>query len=220
MDKLSAYSILGLDRDASLGEIKDAYARLSKEYHPEENPEEFQRIHEAYTTLTRRGRRANHTTIVETSPIVQREVEETKESDLVFRKIDNYVEVSEKEDSVSQEYDFEKSVRLAKVQEDALRKQEEEKKKEQYDFESSIQQAKSEEMRNRYSVKQDIVTARKFGIVGGIVGGIAYPLWKYGAKFLKRLSWEGVDPVIICIGIVVLLVVVVTIAYVQRKKKS
>ena len=56
MDQLTAYKILGLVAGATPEEIKEAYAVLSKEYHPEEHPEEFQRIHEAYTTLTRRRR--------------------------------------------------------------------------------------------------------------------------------------------------------------------
>lgn len=53
MTKNKAYEILGIEADASVVEIKAAYAELSKKYHPEENPEEFQQIHEAYVTLTR-----------------------------------------------------------------------------------------------------------------------------------------------------------------------
>lgn len=56
MDQLTAYKILGLESGSTPEEIKEAYATLSKQYHPEEHPEEFQRIHEAYTTLTRRRR--------------------------------------------------------------------------------------------------------------------------------------------------------------------
>lgn len=57
MDKLAAYKVLGLEEGASVEAIKEAYAALSKEYHPEENPEEFQLLHEAYVTLTRGNRR-------------------------------------------------------------------------------------------------------------------------------------------------------------------
>lgn len=59
MTKDMAYEVLGLVSDASKEEIQKAYAELSKKYHPEENPEEFQRIHEAYRMLIRgkRGRR-------------------------------------------------------------------------------------------------------------------------------------------------------------------
>ena len=42
------YEILGIDRDADTKTIKKAYAKLIKQYHPEENPKEWQRIHDAY----------------------------------------------------------------------------------------------------------------------------------------------------------------------------
>jgi len=45
MDQLTAYKILGLNDDASTDMIKEAYASLSKKYHPEDNSEEFQHIH-------------------------------------------------------------------------------------------------------------------------------------------------------------------------------
>ncbi len=51
MDKLSAYKVLQLLPGSSVEEIKEAYAVLSRQFHPEEYPEEFQEIHEAYTTL-------------------------------------------------------------------------------------------------------------------------------------------------------------------------
>ena len=57
MDKLRAYEILNLQPGSSREEIKEAYAALSKQFHPEEHPDEFQQIHEAYTTLIRGGRR-------------------------------------------------------------------------------------------------------------------------------------------------------------------
>lgn len=65
MDELKAYKILGLVPGASKEEIKEAYARLSKEFHPEEYPEEFQQIHEAYRLLSRgsRGGKRNENVI-------------------------------------------------------------------------------------------------------------------------------------------------------------
>lgn len=59
MDKLTAYQVLRIKSGSTREEIRAAYSALSKEFHPEEHPEEFQRIHEAYLTLTReaRGRR-------------------------------------------------------------------------------------------------------------------------------------------------------------------
>ena len=51
MIRSKAFEVLGLDSNATTEEIKTAYAELSKKYHPEENPKEFQEIHEAYVTL-------------------------------------------------------------------------------------------------------------------------------------------------------------------------
>lgn len=56
MDKLTALDVLGVKADATRDEIKRAYAELSKKYHPEEFPEEFQQIHEAYRVLSRTAR--------------------------------------------------------------------------------------------------------------------------------------------------------------------
>lgn len=56
MYESEAYEILHIKRGSSQDEIREAYAALSKQYHPEEHPEEFQRIHEAYMTLRRRNR--------------------------------------------------------------------------------------------------------------------------------------------------------------------
>lgn len=62
MTKYNAYEVLGIEADASVDDIKAAYAELSKKYHPEEKPEDFQRIHEAYVTLTRQTRNPNRMT--------------------------------------------------------------------------------------------------------------------------------------------------------------
>lgn len=56
MDKSQAYAILQIAPGSSQEEIREAYAALSRQYHPEEHPEEFQQIHEAYMTLRRRER--------------------------------------------------------------------------------------------------------------------------------------------------------------------
>ena len=42
------YEILGIESDADKRTIKHAYAKLVKQYHPEEQPEEWKRIHDAY----------------------------------------------------------------------------------------------------------------------------------------------------------------------------
>src|SRR5437867_2036454 len=59
------YVILGIERGASLGDIKRAYRRLARRFHPDINPGDrtaavqFRQIAEAYETLSdpdRRGR--------------------------------------------------------------------------------------------------------------------------------------------------------------------
>lgn len=57
MNETEAYAVLHVTPGSSQEEIKEAYATLSKTYHPEEYPEEFQQIHEAYSVLRRRNRR-------------------------------------------------------------------------------------------------------------------------------------------------------------------
>lgn len=45
---MNAWEVLGIDPTSDKKEIKKAYARLLKQYHPEENPEEFKQIQAAY----------------------------------------------------------------------------------------------------------------------------------------------------------------------------
>lgn len=59
MDQLTAYRILQLMPGSTRREIREAYARLAKEYHPEEHPKEFNQIQEAYQLLTGRGEGGN-----------------------------------------------------------------------------------------------------------------------------------------------------------------
>lgn len=52
-DNNNIYEILGIDRNADTKTIKRAYAKLVKQYHPEEYPEEWERIHNAYECAMR-----------------------------------------------------------------------------------------------------------------------------------------------------------------------
>ena len=45
---MNCWKVLGIEPTQNKKEIKKAYAKLLKQYHPEENPEEFKQIQEAY----------------------------------------------------------------------------------------------------------------------------------------------------------------------------
>ena len=45
---MNCWELLGIEPTSDKKEIKKAYARLLKQYHPEENPEEFKQIQTAY----------------------------------------------------------------------------------------------------------------------------------------------------------------------------
>jgi molecular chaperone DnaJ len=63
------YVILGLQREATLGDIKRAYRRLARKYHPDINPgdrlaaAQFRQIAEAYETLSDPDRRRQYDTL-------------------------------------------------------------------------------------------------------------------------------------------------------------
>ena len=59
------YKILGVDKKASDDEIKSAYRKLAKQYHPDVNKEpgaadKFKEISEAYAVLSDKDKRANY----------------------------------------------------------------------------------------------------------------------------------------------------------------
>ncbi|MBO4909172.1 MAG: J domain-containing protein [Lachnospiraceae bacterium] len=75
-----AYSTLGLKEGADIKDVKKAYASLIKQYHPEEHPEEWKKIHDAYTFLcnylNNRQKPAGNPTVIafeEIKPVIRHE---------------------------------------------------------------------------------------------------------------------------------------------------
>lgn len=114
MDQLTAYRILGLEPGCSPEEIKEAYATLSKQYHPEDEPEKFQEIHEAYVTLTRRNRRGS----VQNVRYVEEKIQEPRETQVKFNFEEKTLEPEEKiVQSEKPEYSFDDAMQKAQQEE-------------------------------------------------------------------------------------------------------
>ena len=159
MDKLTAYRILGLPDNAGPDDIKEAYATLSKKYHPEETPEEFQQIHEAYVTLTRRGRRNQGVVTDYTSHIEVTSASASSESNLVFHNTPQQEEVSRAStpETASNDLSFKKSIQHAQELEDDTRQEQHPK----YDFESSINQAEKAAQEQELQLTMQLINELK-----------------------------------------------------------
>lgn len=112
MDQLTAYRILQLMPGSTRREIREAYARLAKEYHPEEHPKEFNQIQEAYQLLTGRGENWSSDAVDDWFSDGEKtesewESEETCESDTRWKEEEEQEESEESEEAF--EEDFEES---------------------------------------------------------------------------------------------------------------
>ena len=154
MDKAQAYAVLRIEPGCTQEEIKEAYAALSRQYHPEEYPEEFQQIHDAYRMLRRREQR--HHTI---HPVT---VAGTKEADSQSADINalEETELQPVEVNVTEEADPETSSGVPAEQEleEQTENPEQSEAVPQYDFDEVIEEEqREEEQKQIYFIQKALI---------------------------------------------------------------
>ena len=152
MDKAQAYAVLRIEPGCTQEEIKKAYAALSRQYHPEEYPEEFQQIHDAYRMLRRQEQR--HHTI---HPVT---VTGTKETDLQLGDVTEETELQPVEVNVTEEADPEISSGVSAEQEleEQTENPEPSEAVPQYDFDEVIEEEqREEEQKQIYFIQKALI---------------------------------------------------------------
>ena len=149
---MNPYEVLGVSENATDEEIKKAYAALSRQYHPEEYPEEFQQIHDAYRMLRRQEQR--HHTI---HPVT---VTGTKETDLQLGDVTEETELQPVEVNVTEEADPETSSGVSAEQEleEQTENPEQSEAVPQYDFDEVIEEEqREEEQKQIYFIQKALI---------------------------------------------------------------
>ena len=102
---MSVWEILGIDKTNDIRAIKKAYAKKVKTCHPEDDPDGFRLLQEAYRKAMEyaRGNEPQETVIKEEIPVEQEnkahaihveEVQRTKRSDQLFNEVQSSIETT------------------------------------------------------------------------------------------------------------------------------
>ncbi|MCH5343208.1 MAG: J domain-containing protein [Acetatifactor sp.] len=118
---MNIWEILGIERTTDLKEIKRAYARRAKQWHPEEYPEEFQRLQNAYKWAKAYAQSGRSNTFSE-QKIEEEKTEEKKTEEEEAEEKNTKQEENSWENAIFQPMDFdyssvEKAERRQKKQE-------------------------------------------------------------------------------------------------------
>lgn len=104
MSTRNIWDILGIHITTDKKAIKAAYAQKAKEVHPEEHPEEFMELHDAYEKALRFAKSQAHRPVPPSLPPQKGKQEETKYD---FTPHEKPSQTSEKQDERKTTYDFE-----------------------------------------------------------------------------------------------------------------
>ena len=201
---------LGLDGPASLEEVRQAYAQRLKQTHPEEDPEGFQRLHEAYQEARRLARQAQgkgrrppvpfgsgaHPRTADRPeppghPQQPKSLEgqgDSEEQEAPGRQFqfdsllqqDRKEEPPEKQETPSQQFQFDNLLQQEETPEQPARFEQPE-QKEQWDFDRLFQEAEAQ---------QEKANQQKYGDQGQAVGQALELVRLLLQDNLPRTDWE------------------------------